>query len=339
MDSEDDEPISTCKTPPSAPSAPALKPIGQYVGIIYKAVFCPPSPHPLEGCPYIGQSVKFDMSIHKVFKERCQNHVSRAKRDPRRHGFHALLLQYGIDAFRQWGIVEHKCGDRDQVQQWADEREKEHIRMNGGPLRSILRCIQTLNLTHGGKYHSKRQWKATDLLSAIAWDDFLRHLIQFKADYGHCMVPGRFHANDGYFLGSVVQNMRNRSIMIRGFPERRKTLETMGFTLKHPRTLGWERVYEQLVDFNSKFGHLDVPQHWISPSGCKLGKIVKNIRSHKSFLKDGNAACRFQMLRDIGFLWSSEHRDGKKRKALQLKPQEPSTKTWNRALDSDDEGE
>lgn len=289
MDSDEDDPISI------------HKPHGKYIGIIYKAVFCPPISHSLTGCTYFGQSIKLETMPNEVFRIRKRDHIATSKRVYSCIGFHALIRQYGKSAF-EWSLLEHIYGDRDDVQAWADEREKEHIRINGGPLRSTTRCNQTLNLTHGGQHNTR--WISNDVLAALAWDDFLRHLITFKEEHGHCVVPQKYKSSDGFTLGTSVSMVRSGRSFVKGFPERQATLKSLGFVFDM-RKFQWDHFYNELINYKKEFGHVDVPGKWITPDGMQLGRMVSKVRNDKTYLRKSNAHERFKMLQRLGFEWRS----------------------------------
>ena len=84
-----------------------------------------------------------------------------------------------------------------------------------------------------------------------------RLLEEFREAEGHCNVPVRYKKNPG--LGRWVDNQRCLYQKGKLEPEREKRLNELGFCWD-PQEEAWEEMFGQLVEFNKKTGHCNVPR-------------------------------------------------------------------------------
>jgi hypothetical protein len=120
----------------------------------------------------------------------------------------------------------------------------------------------------------------------------------------------------GMKLGGTVSNIRSREQFVKDRPERRQSLDDMGFVWDEFEHRWAKEVLPALHTYLDLNGHLRVPKSFAVPEeapwakqcwGMKLGGPVSNIRSSEQFVKDRPE--RRQLLDDMGFVWDEfEHR-------------------------------
>jgi hypothetical protein len=119
------------------------------------------------------------------------------------------------------------------------------------------------------------------------WNDMYESLLGFKQKHGHVKVPQQCDENPK--LGIWVMNRRSdyreykRANGKKGDPERMKRLECIGLvddiTTKVAKEVAkeiWYGMYNQLLEFKQKHGHVKVPQHY--NENKKLGRWVTSWR-------------------------------------------------------------
>jgi hypothetical protein len=126
------------------------------------------------------------------------------------------------------------------------------------------------------------------------WDNMFNLLLEFKQKHGHVKVPQRYNENKK--LGRWVSNSRRdykeykRTNGLKGDPDRMKRLESIGLfdyiTTGYAKVAfnkKWHDMYNQLLEFKQKHGHVKVPQRY--DENPKLGRWVmtnrKNYREYK----------------------------------------------------------
>jgi predicted HAD superfamily phosphohydrolase YqeG len=147
------------------------------------------------------------------------------------------------------------------------------------------------------------------------WYDMYNQLIEFKQKHGHVKVPARYNENKK--LGTWVRNWRRdyreykRTDGQKGNPERMKCLESIGLfddiTTKNAKEGNkgiWYDMYNQLIEFKQKYGHVKVPQQY--NENKKLGRWVVKQRSKYREYKQTNGQKgdpeRMKCLESIGLV-------------------------------------
>ena len=149
------------------------------------------------------------------------------------------------------------------------------------------------------------EWETT----VAFWSLRFRELREFKAQFGHCLVPNKYSANPT--LGQWVSTQRsNYRIYQEGKPspmtaERIQELEIVEFEWE-PNCVSWNERFEQLRKFRAQFGHCVVPIRY--SANLKLGKWVSTQRSTYRLYKEGKpspmTAERIRELERVEFKWS-----------------------------------
>jgi len=148
----------------------------------------------------------------------------------------------------------------------------------------------------------------------------------------------------GYPLGDKCTAVRQKELYIKNSPERRKTLEELGFQFGGNTSVGWHTVMHAAAIYSQINGRiLDVPQSFVVPSpppplgstcssshdgadsdkwsllhddhwwpwseylwGFPLGQRLKDIRIKGMYLKGNNAKERIAQLDGLGFVWKPQ---------------------------------
>ena len=129
------------------------------------------------------------------------------------------------------------------------------------------------------------------------FDEFYKHLVEYKTKFGDCRVPTNYIVN-GYKLGQRVRSIRSGHIIVSN--EQRLLLDNTGFIWDAKRYFNFDEFYKHLVEYKTEFGDCRVPINYII-NGYKLGEKVHSIRSGNTKV---NTEQRSQ-LDSIGFVWNA----------------------------------
>jgi hypothetical protein len=149
--------------------------------------------------------------------------------------------------------------------------------------------------------------------STSTWSERFAQLLEFKVQFGHCLVPQRYAVNPA--LGNWVQKQRTRyrknteENATSMTAEHIRALDGIGFdwgTRKTERTsLIWSERFEQLLEFKLQFGHCLVPQKYAT--NPTLGTWVSTQRKTYKLYQEGKpspmTAEHIRALDGIGFDW------------------------------------
>ena len=131
----------------------------------------------------------------------------------------------------------------------------------------------------------------------VKFDEFLKLLEEYKAEYGHCNVPFSHKTAIGIPLGAIVNNIRtgHRKTTL----EQKAKLNSIGFVWDASRVVLFEEVLRLLEEYKEEYGHCVVPKAHKTASGVPLGVIVSSIRygSRKTTAEEK------EKLDAIGFVW------------------------------------
>lgn len=136
-----------------------------------------------------------------------------------------------------------------------------------------------------------------------AWHTFLSELKAYKRRHGDTRVPQAYVTSSGYRLGTAVKRVRTMNQLIHDKPQRRTTLDKLGFIWDLEED-AWRTFVAELHAFKEREGHVRVPQIYTTRSGYKLGKIVSRVRTSRKFV-DGKED-RVTLLDGLGFVWKCE---------------------------------
>ena len=157
----------------------------------------------------------------------------------------------------------------------------------------------------------KLQAEYTERLDAIGfvwdklevdWEKGYRHLVVYKAEYGHCDVPARYRAQDGFYLGRWVSHQRV-NFDSPTLSEHTERLDAIGFVWDAVKA-GWEEGYQHLVVYKAEYGHCNVPSTYRAKDNFKLGDWVRT--QIKAYRDNTIPIERIQRLETIGFVWMNK---------------------------------
>jgi hypothetical protein len=149
------------------------------------------------------------------------------------------------------------------------------------------------------------------------WDDMFKLLLEFKQKHGHLMIPCDC-GNENKKLGIWVKEQRSnyreykRTNGQKGDPERMKCLESIGLVdditatvhLKRRYDKIWYDMYNQLLEFRQKHGHVKVPHQYNENKklGMWVGHWRRNYREHKRTNGQIGDPERMKRLESIGLV-------------------------------------
>lgn len=146
------------------------------------------------------------------------------------------------------------------------------------------------------------------------WKDMYDRLKEFRAQFGHCIVPRSFPDSAlQYWVLTQRQQYRLHSIR----PERKKLLDDIDFVWKvdvydaksslHQQH--FDAMFDRLVAFQNTHGHTQVPFRYPEDPELSQWAFWQRKLYHASQLE----ARRKQRLDDVGFWWGLDHVAGDKR--------------------------
>ena len=129
-----------------------------------------------------------------------------------------------------------------------------------------------------------------------AWEKRYSELITFQEEHGHCNVPVRYVPNPK--LANWVQRQRRlyRKGQLKEY--RLCKLNEVGIVWD-VQSMQWNQCYEELLLFQQKYGHCDVPQSY-----KKLGRWVMGQRRQKRIGKLSQS--RLTKLNEVGMFWEQD---------------------------------
>ena len=137
-------------------------------------------------------------------------------------------------------------------------------------------------------------WNVEDAL----WSQGFEELLNYKNNFGNCIIKTTYVTKSGFKLGSWATNQRVSYNANRLSDERQKKLNQIGFiwSLFEQR---WEAGFNELLKYIEIFGHSNVPSSYVSESKFNLGTwcYYTKIKAQKKKLSDE----KIKKLADIDF--------------------------------------
>lgn len=141
----------------------------------------------------------------------------------------------------------------------------------------------------------------------VYFDELYMLLVEYKKEYGDCLIPQKYVTENGIKLGIMVAGIRQRKSILSNIQI--GLLNELGFVWKAKNRSTFEEVYKMLVEYKEEYGNLFVPMRYETKEGIKLGSCVANIRGGKIKLSTEQK----ELLDDIGFIWKVNKKyDGNK---------------------------
>ncbi|MEU1813257.1 DEAD/DEAH box helicase [Micromonospora aurantiaca (nom. illeg.)] len=120
-----------------------------------------------------------------------------------------------------------------------------------------------------------------DLPFTLAWHRGLREARLYRAQHGNLDMVRTYTAPSGHNLGEWVHKQRRIAADLD--PRQRALLDELGMDWEtsspHERT--WRRHLTAAQEFHAAFGHLEVPQTYVTDEGVRLGTWINNCRRRK----------------------------------------------------------
>ena len=130
------------------------------------------------------------------------------------------------------------------------------------------------------------------------FDLFFSYLLQYKLEYGDCLVTQNYIIN-GYKLGRRVNYIRLSKGLLSN--EQRSLLDSIGFVWDAKRYFNFDEFYKHLVEYKTEIGDCKVPTNYII-NGYKLGQKVHSIRSGHIIVSNEQRL----LLDNTGFVWDAK---------------------------------
>ena len=131
------------------------------------------------------------------------------------------------------------------------------------------------------------------------FDLFFSYLLQYKSEFGNCLVPQNYVIN-GYKLGQRISNIRRGTIKLS--ETQRLKLNEIGFAWNATIRFNFDKFYNYLVEYKNKFGNCLVPQNYVI-NGYKLRQKISNVRNGNIKLSESQKL----KLNEIGFVWNNRY--------------------------------
>jgi superfamily II DNA or RNA helicase len=155
----------------------------------------------------------------------------------------------------------HKTDDGYRLGQWIRHRRAER---------------DTMQLSRRQRLEALPGWSWDPF--SDQWEENFSRLKQFSEREGHCRVPLRYKTDDGYRLGSWVQDQRRaRSLE----PTRQQRLKALPGWSRDVLSEQWEEGFSYLKAFSEREGHCLVPLRYKADDGYRLGPWVSGQRYNK----------------------------------------------------------
>ena len=143
------------------------------------------------------------------------------------------------------------------------------------------------------------------------WEDMYERAKAYYAAHGDLKIPRTYYTAEGYALGTWILTQRAiRKGIRRGTlsEEQIAKLDEIGMLWTVREKDRWPEYYKAAEAYAREFGHLCVPDAYVTPDGVKLGQWLSNL---KAKYKRGEKGCyltkeRIAALEGIGMVWDME---------------------------------
>ena len=207
--------------------------------------------------------------------------------------------------------------ETEELYKWLSRRKKEYKKyLNGSDDGSILtnekrKDLEKLGfhvgmfITDSDNADKEQKIKTTRTFTRTSWDGRFQELLEFRNEYGDCIVPRNEKAYTK--LSGWVQHQRaekkkkSKGLKSRLTDEKERQLDEIGFVWSIQDNV-WNQRLNELREFKCQYGHVRVHTkngklgNWVMIQRLQYG--LKN-RGKKSSLTDA----RMEALNELGFEW------------------------------------
>ena len=171
-----------------------------------------------------------------------------------------------IENLRSIGALEQEFEEA-VLQTGSSERERQELRQRFQIIDEVRDCRQLFE-------------RLDDTLT-YTWEDMYERAKEYYEVHGNLNVPGTYYTTDGYALGSWILTQRAvRKGLQRGTlgEERIAMLDEIGMLWTVREKDRWPEYFAAAEAYAHEFGHLCVPDAYITPDGVKLGKWLTTLK-------------------------------------------------------------
>jgi hypothetical protein len=259
------------------------------------------SKHAATGESKLKKQPSFDTLGSRLFERDCEDNDG-GSRDSRWRDLFRQLCEYKV----QFGdcLVPARYSTNPKLGNWVSN-QRTRYRKNTEEKSTSTRAeyIRALN---GIGF----DWGTSETDSASIWNERLTQMLEFKVQFGHCVVPRKYPVHPK--LHKWVWNQRSHYKLYREgkqsqlTTERIRELDNVGFKWEAHKD-SWNERFDQIFEFKVQFGHCLVPVY--CSANPKLGKWVSTQRSNYKLYQEGKpgpmTAERIRALDGIGFKWDT----------------------------------
>jgi len=135
-----------------------------------------------------------------------------------------------------------------------------------------------------------------------AWDKAIRALREYKDRFGNIDVPASYVSGEGVELSRWLRYMRQRYSEGVLKSDQIETLEGLGVAWNTLLDQRWRVCYEKAVKYYADNGNLNVPKHYVTEDGVKLGTWITSQRV--SYLNGKLEKTKENLLDSISMSWN-----------------------------------
>ena len=158
-------------------------------------------------------------------------------------------------------------------------------------------CFKHVPMDNEQRQQLERIGFIWNLEETTRWDKMFNRLVAYKQRHGNCNTPIRYPRDKA--LGVWVRTQRNVLKNARLDDERRRRLNSIGFSWQRKSMASWDEMFNRLVAYKQQHGDCNTPKRY--PRDKALGEWVKKQRRHLKKAPLDNV--RRQRLDEIGFTW------------------------------------
>ena len=143
-------------------------------------------------------------------------------------------------------------------------------------------------------------WDVPDYL----WEQNYAACVEYHREHGDLDIPSGYVSKDGLKIGAWVRRQRSlrqgKAVGTELTKEQIQRLDAIGMAWADKYSRAWESAYEEAKAYYEEYGDLDVPTHYVTSSGFKLGKWIANRRAKG---RKGISKTKCKQLDAIGMIW------------------------------------